>query len=100
MKKTRNNYESIGVKPPTTKNRDVQYLAPYNAIPNRPPIDENEFLHILAKKGVLVKRDNGMFSGSDISDRFLRIVGFSVLFIKDEFNNLIEYIGLKYKSLF
>lgn len=80
-------------------------LVVYDNLPNKPPIDEREFLCILASKRILVKHENYfLIEDYSVSNRFLRKINdggrYRILFIKDEFENLLKYIGLNCKGLF
>lgn len=80
-------------------------LVVYDNLPNKPPIDEREFLCMLASKGLLVKYKNDfLIEDYLVSNRFLRKINdgsrYRILFIKDEFENLLKYIGLSCKDLF
>lgn len=80
-------------------------LVSYDNLPNRPPLSEKEFLYILVNKGILIKYGKNRFRmGDPLSGGYLRVAidsnGCVILFMKDKFAELVDYVGLHYRGLF
>lgn len=76
-------------------------MVAYNDIPDRPPISENEFVHILLKKGAVSYRGtNRKIYVPEKSAGYLIRYDNRLLYNKERFGELLKKIGLVCDRMF